>query len=85
MLFGEAGYLSVASRFVFCSTLFIYAAHRIVGLQKVASFQDRGRFKVIAKYRTHIRVYALAGALGAAWYFWQLERCQPVAAASLPE
>ncbi|MBR9920955.1 MAG: UbiA family prenyltransferase [Bacteroidetes bacterium] len=47
--------------------------HRIVGLEKVAAFHEQGRFRVIARYKNHIRVYAVAGAIGAAWFFFRLE------------
>jgi len=60
--------------FVFCSTWFLYCIHRIVGLQKVVPFQDKGRYAVISKYKNHIWVYAGLGAIGAAYSFFQLER-----------
>ncbi|MCB0705885.1 MAG: hypothetical protein KDC34_11270 [Saprospiraceae bacterium] len=73
LLTGTFDPLSVLSRFLFCSTLFLYAAHRIVGLEKVSAFHQQGRFKVIYRHRRHIRIYAIIGAMGAAWYFFQLK------------
>lgn len=60
--------------FVGFSTLMLYALHRIVGLQKVQAFTDRGRYFVIQKYRKHILVYALTGAVGALICFFLLHR-----------
>ncbi len=55
--------------FIFCATLFVYAVHRVVGLDKVAEFKDKGRFQVIATFRSHIVVYAILAALGAILFF----------------
>ena len=53
--------LTVAS-----GTLALYALHRLVGLRRVRPYQDRGRFRIIARFRHHIRVYLIAfgGAAG---------------------
>lgn len=58
--------------FVFCATLFIYAIHRIVGLKKVADFQDQGRYLVIATFRSHIILYAILGGTGVLISIWWL-------------
>ncbi len=58
--------------FIFSSTLFLYALHRIVGLQKVKPFQDKGRYLVISTFKNHILIYAALGALGAFFSFWYL-------------
>ncbi len=58
--------------FVFSSTLFLYALHRIVGLQKVKPFQDKGRYLVISTFRNHIIIYAALGGLAAFVSFWYL-------------
>ena len=65
-------HLDTFSGFLFFSTLFIYAMHRIVGLEKVKPFQDHGRYQVIAQYKNHILIYAGIGMLLACWFFWQL-------------
>jgi len=58
--------------FVFCSTLFLYAAHRIVGLRRVQKFTNKGRYLVIQKFKYHIFAYAFLGGVGAAYFFFQL-------------
>lgn len=58
--------------FVFSSTLFLYAAHRIVGLRRVQKFTNKGRYLVIQKFRIHIFAYAFLGGVGAAYFFFQL-------------
>jgi hypothetical protein len=60
------------SAYVFFSTLFLYAVHRIVGIRKVRPFLEWERFRVISRYRKHIQVYAVASGLGALWFFFQL-------------
>lgn len=50
--------------FVFSATLFIYAGHRVIGLQKSQQFKDKGRYKVIADYQSHIVIYAILGGIG---------------------
>lgn len=51
--------------FVFSGTLFLYALHRINGLDQVAPFTGFGRYKVISSHKSHILVYALLGLAGA--------------------
>ncbi len=58
--------------FVFFSTLFLYAIHRIVGLKKVRPFLDKYRYGTIYKFRTHIKIYAFIGGLGAFYFFFFL-------------
>ncbi len=58
--------------FVFAATLFLYAVHRIVGLEKVKVFTDRGRFEVISRFKTHILLYAFVAGSAALYFFWQL-------------
>lgn len=58
--------------FIFFATLCLYAVHRLVGLRKVKPFQEAGRFKVIARFQSHILVYALVSAAAAAWFFFRL-------------
>ncbi len=54
----------------FFATLFLYAIHRIVGLEKVKQFTEKGRYKVIATFKSHIIVYAILGCLGAIYFFF---------------
>jgi 1,4-dihydroxy-2-naphthoate octaprenyltransferase len=57
---------------VFCSTLFLYAIHRIVGLFKVQPFTKTGRYQVISTFKNHIIFYAVAAAIGGLYFFWQV-------------
>lgn len=50
--------------FVFSATLFIYAGHRVIGLKKSEAFIDKGRYKIIAEYKSHIMIYAVMGLIG---------------------
>ena len=58
--------------FVFFATHFLYAIHRIVGLNKVAPFQEQGRYFVIAKFKNHIIFYAFISAIATLVLFWYL-------------
>ena len=71
-LFGRPRYTPYLP-FLFCGTLFLYAIHRIVGLQKAKPFQEKGRYWVIATFKSHIRFYAGLSALVGAYYFFQLD------------
>lgn len=57
--------------FVFSATLFVYALHRVVGLEKVSPFQEKGRFLVISDFKSHIWIYA--GLAGAACFYFFLQ------------
>lgn len=65
-------YFSTFAAFLFTSTLFLYAIHRIVGLDKVSAFQDQGRYLVISTFKSHIIFYALVSAFLAVYLYWQL-------------
>lgn len=54
--------------FVFSATLFIYAGHRVIGLQKSQAFKDKGRYKVIADHQSHIIAYAALGGIGTLFF-----------------
>ncbi|MEM6698020.1 MAG: UbiA family prenyltransferase [Bacteroidota bacterium] len=56
------------------STLFIYAIHRIVGLQKVKPFQSKGRYLVISTFKSHIIIYAVLAGVTAFVCFWKLQK-----------
>ncbi len=58
--------------FILFATLLLYAVHRIVGLEKVQPFLEKGRFFVISRFRGHIMIYAGIAAIGAAVFFFQL-------------
>jgi len=49
--------------FLLASTIFTYSIHRIIGMNKVKKFAHKGRFAVIARFRTHIIAYAILGGL----------------------
>lgn len=56
----------------FFATLFIYAIHRVLSLEKITSVQVNGRFKTIAQYKEHIIAYALVGFIGTVIFSVQL-------------
>lgn len=60
---------SASLGFVFFGTLFLYALHRISGLEQVAPFTAEGRYKVISRRKKHIRIYAIAGLVGAGVFY----------------
>ncbi|MEM9918252.1 MAG: hypothetical protein AAF990_09170 [Bacteroidota bacterium] len=55
-------------------TLFLYAVHRIVGINNLKNFFEVDRYHVIAHFKHHIRVYACIGLIGSGYYFFQLQR-----------
>ena len=71
ILYGQFAWNYLTS-FVFASTLFLYALHRIVGMKKVQSFLEKYRYHIINRYRHHILLYAFVGGLVATWYFFSL-------------
>ncbi|MFK7809548.1 MAG: hypothetical protein AB8F74_17220 [Saprospiraceae bacterium] len=60
------------SSFVFLSTLFLYAAHRIVGISRLKDFFDVDRYKVIASFKWHIILYAVIAGIGSLYCFLKL-------------
>ena len=52
---------------VFFSTVWIYSIHRIVGIDKLKSENDSGRFAVISRYKNHIKLYTLFSTVGIVW------------------
>lgn len=56
--------------FVFFSTIAMYNAHSIIGIEKVKSFENQGRFSVIKYYRQHIILYGLIGMIGSVIFFF---------------
>ncbi len=60
--------------FIFCGTLFLYALHRLVGIDKVKDYEDQGRLGIIKDRQVDIALYAGVSALAAAWFLW---RCGP--------
>jgi len=71
LLFGTVEWTPLTS-FVFFSTLFLYAVHRIVGLVKVKPFLEKYRYAIIYRFRNHIKFYAFLGGVGACYFFFQL-------------
>ena len=49
---------------VFCATLFIYSIHRIIGISKLNSNLIDGRYKIILKYRSHLKIYGGIALIG---------------------
>ena len=58
--------------FTFFATLFLYALHRIIGIQKARPFLKKGRFEVITQFKSHIIAYAVLAAISAGLFFLQL-------------
>ena len=71
LLYGQLEW-SFLIGFVFFATLFLYAIHRIVGLEKVRPFLEKYRYGIIYKFRNHIKIYAFIGGLGALYFFFFL-------------
>lgn len=59
--------------FLFFSTLFTYSLHRVVGLEKTKNLELTKRYQVIRTFKKHIQVYAVLGALGSLYFFFQLQ------------
>lgn len=57
---------------MFCSTLFIYGIHRIIGIQKTFSLNQKGRYHIVNTYKNHIQLYTLVSGIGSAYFFTQL-------------
>lgn len=58
--------------FIFCATLFLYAVHRIIALERLQLFASEGRFLTIAQRRKDIVLYALVAGAGSLFFFLQL-------------
>ncbi|MCB0608095.1 MAG: hypothetical protein H6562_06410 [Lewinellaceae bacterium] len=63
---------SPVAAFVFFGTLSLYGLHRIIGLNKVQAFKNKGRFAVISRFTSHILFYAGVSAVAAAWYWFKI-------------
>ncbi|MEL6863810.1 MAG: hypothetical protein AAFP19_05290 [Bacteroidota bacterium] len=63
--------------FVFFSTLFLYAVHRIIGIAKLKENFEVDRYAVIARFKQHIWIYAIIGLLlsGICFFFlnWRIQ------------
>lgn len=59
---------------MFCSTLFIYGLHRIIGIQKTFALNKKGRYNIVNQYKSHIQLYTLLGGLGSIVIFFTLPR-----------
>ena len=71
LLYGSFSWTPLTS-FISLATLFLYAVHRIVGLEKVRPFLKKYRYSIIYRFRRHIQVYAVIGGVGAFYFFWKL-------------
>jgi len=65
--------------FIAAATLFLYALHRIVGLEKVSDFRKKGRYRIVSKFRHHIFWYGLTGGVTAFLLFWRLDTSVQIA------
>lgn len=59
--------------FILCSTLSLYAVHRLTGMVKLKAFTDKGRYAVISRFKYHIAFYAVVCAIAGAWFFFRLD------------
>ena len=66
--------LDVLVFFAFFATLFLYAAHRIVGISKLHEYFQVERYGVISTFKQHIRIYAAIGLIGSLVCFFYLSR-----------
>lgn len=73
LLFGALDPGAPIAWFNFGGTLFLYALHRLIGMEKVKAFADRGRYLVIARFQRHIQIYSVLGAILATYMFLQLQ------------
>lgn len=60
--------------FILSATLFVYAIHRLIALQRQKGELANQRFRTIARHRLDISLYTLASAIAAAIFFVQLSR-----------
>lgn len=67
-------------------TLAVYALHRIVGINKTVALSDQGRFKLIAKYKSHLFIYFVLSSIVFVYFFLVLDKSKMVlfSAACLP-
>jgi 4-hydroxybenzoate polyprenyltransferase len=64
--------------FVFSATLCLYCGHRILGINKAIQFEKEGRFAIIKKYRIHLILYAILGAIGSIYFYVSLPISQQI-------
>ena len=50
----------------------VYSIHRIIGIRKLASLSDQGRFVIISNYQKHIQVYAFTALFCLGYFSLQL-------------
>lgn len=74
LLLGQPLALDYLTGLLFFATLFLYAAHRIVGISRLKDFFDVDRYKVIASFKWHIFLYAAVAAVGGFYCFLFLNR-----------
>lgn len=63
-IFNQPLRLDIFSGLVFFATLFLYAAHRIVGISKSHEYFQLERYSVITTFKSHIQFYAVLGFVG---------------------
>jgi len=67
-------HLNKLDGFIFCATLFLYAVHRLIALERLQLFTSEGRFSTIARRRRDIIGYALLAGGSSLFFFLQLPR-----------
>ena len=73
LLFGKIVWSPVLG-LLFTGTLSLYALHRLIGISRMRTFENIGRYQVIARYRHHILAYGILGGIGALYFILQLDR-----------
>ena len=71
---GESEFLSPYNKFVFFSTIVLYALHRLVGILKMDLSLKKGRFEIIETIKRPILVSAIVAFGFSLYYFFLLEQ-----------
>ena len=59
--------------FIGSSTWLLYSLHRIIGIERVGTFIQQGRYAIIKKYKPHIVVYACLALLICGYSYLKLD------------
>lgn len=62
--------------FVGAATWLLYSVHRLIGINQSHAFATQGRFAIIIKYRTHIKIYAVISLVLTTTIYFQLSQLQ---------
>jgi 4-hydroxybenzoate polyprenyltransferase len=59
---------------LFFGTLFLYAAHRLIGLRRILNIHQEGRFAVIRELQTLVIILAIISAVFTTYFLYQMPR-----------